>query len=427
MCAQTHFPPTLAPLAPSPLTHSANGWTNEERTLALEAAEDFTSIHQNLHSIITDYRYSHLRRQQFADVQAAGGESKVHTLQLGADHKFNYWDIEWQRALLLRKYIGEMNPVLYGKTKADQAAFKRKLDMFEADVPVMVVILPILNMASEVIAELSSASYPTISRVLPCVRRLIATCDEAVAKAQDLDSADDQERASRIARRFASSLRHHFSEHTTNELLVLAEFLDVGQSRLWSNSDVAAKVNRAWQILEDKVASQHAAAAAAKEGNGDGDDGASVASKDALAEMLAGTDDDEEVASLGREKKEFLKLLQAAREDAKVNPKSKFDTLLFYKEKVQPKFRVIAAEAREILGIPATSVSAERLFSRVKIVGEGRDGLDPARLGRLVVGAQNAKRLREAYPDWRAAPEDLEEEGASLEDGAVVKIEGEAA
>lgn len=40
-----------------------------------------------------------------------------------------------------------------------------------------------------------------------------------------------------------------------------------------------------------------------------------------------------------------------------------------------------------------------------------------------------AKRLREAYPDWRAAPEDLEEpeEGTSLEDGAVVKIEGEAA
>ena len=72
-------------------------------------------------------------------------------------------------------------------------------------------------------------------------------------------------------------------------------------------------------------------------------------------------------------------------------------------------------------------MSAERLFSRVKIVGEGRDGLDPARLGRLVVGAQNAKRLREAYPDWRAVPEDLEEEGASLEDGAVVKIEGEAA
>ena len=58
---------------------------------------------------------------------------------------------------------------------------------------------------------------------------------------------------------------------------------------------------------------------------------------------------------------------------------------------------------------------------------QGRDGLDPARLGRLVVGAQNAKRLREAYPDWRAAPEDLEEEGSSLEDGAVVKIEGEAA
>ena len=46
-----------------------------------------------------------------------------------------------------------------------------------------------------------------------------------------------------------------------------------------------------------------------------------------------------------------------------------------------------------------------------------------------MVGAQNAKRLqvREAYPDWRAAPEDLEEEGTSLEDGAVVKIEGEAA
>ena len=35
--------------------------------------------------------------------------------------------------------------------------------------------------------------------------------------------------------------------------------------------------------------------------------------------------------------------------------------------------------------------------------------------------------FREAYPDWRAVPEDLEEEGASLEDGAVVKIEGEAA
>ena len=57
------------------------------------------------------------------------------------------------------------------------------------------------------------------------------------------------------------------------------------------------------------------------------------------------------------------------------------------------------------------------------MVSEGRESLEATRLGRLVVCAQNAKRLRERYPSWRTDVPDLEEEGMTLPRGAALKLE----
>ena len=84
----------------------------------------------------------------------------------------------------------------------------------------------------------------------------------------------------------------------------------------------------------------------------------------------------------------------------------KFDTLGHWASLLilMPK---VASIARNILPMQATSIPAERVFSRAKLVGRNRN-LTPARLEKLVVSSANMAQLEKMMPGhgdqckWRA-------------------------
>ena len=55
----------------------------------------------------------------------------------------------------------------------------------------------------------------------------------------------------------------------------------------------------------------------------------------------------------------------------------------------------------------ATSVSAERIFSRAKLVNQGRFATEPERFERFVVTAANYKMISNKYPGFRTVDLDL--------------------
>lgn len=100
-------------------------------------------------------------------------------------------------------------------------------------------------------------------------------------------------------------------------------------------------------------------------------------------------------APLADEKSQFLRFL-----DSDSKPPAPCTALGFFK-KNKAMIPKIASVARIIFAIPTTSVPAERIFSRAKLVNAGRYSTAPGRFEKLVMGWANYKKLSAHFGDFR--------------------------
>lgn len=138
--------------------------------------------------------------------------------------------------------------------------------------------------------DLSSASIPTLGRVLPSIRSLIALCEkQRVAAAADPRNAD----AEHILLAARDEYTAYFAEWTSNDLLLAATLIDPSQATDYFLShpggavSAVAALAQAWAAL-DKLA-QDLTAPPPPAGGGAAPGGAAVGiAAVSLAELLAG-------------------------------------------------------------------------------------------------------------------------------------------
>lgn len=185
--------------------------------------------------------------------------------------------------------------------------------------------------------DLSSASIPTLGRVLPSIRSLIALCEkQRVAAAADPRNAD----AEHILLAARDEYTAYFAEWTSNDLLLAATLIDPSQATDYFLShpggavSAVAALAQAWAAL-DKLA-QDLTPPPPPAGGGAAPGGAAVGiAAVSLAELLAGVQGGgaaagaHQAASLADEKASFLSFMS---ENHAMLKGDQLPALAFYKK-----------------------------------------------------------------------------------------------
>lgn len=343
----------------------------------------------NIRAIINTIRASSLRRDYWLNHQTERGECPL-MLEHGADHKFVFEAgptarvIERTDALLTL----DVDDMFGAGSKVEAADLKRRLKALESDHKALTIIQPILDAAAAAVEVISTSSEPSLSLVPREARKIELACTIAEGAA----SAANLPVVAGIAKGFNLCFREQFNDaYLQSEVVQASVFLNPLEAMRMG----AARFDKAKTVVRGVFNLRLAEAAAAQGDGGGSGDGSDSGDELRKVDDDGGSAAASETATMDAELKKYQNMivdLATAHKKKDGNPLSALTALQWWRKHYK-ELPELAKIARDMLGIPATQVGSERIFSRSKRINMNSLALSPENLGKFVMSAANVYKL----------------------------------